>query len=214
METKETVFERNYRDYLEQLKGIDVEPVAWKLGVETEGKSFIIPFFKRDYVVSYEKIIGPSGKRPDYDICVILSKYVLLCPDEAPNENDWVSFRDLKDSGPLINYFTNDVERAIAQFFSGKTDDLKKAGMMLEGYLPKLDVSYDIAMQFDALPMIPVMMLFNDSDEEFPAKSSVLFERRVETYLDAECIAMLGRQLFVHLKAAVGASDGFHTFPS
>ena len=51
--------------------------------------------------------------------------------------------------------------------------------------------------------MIPVIMLYNDADEEFSAKCSVLFESRAEKYLDAECIAMLGRQLFRHLKKAL-----------
>jgi hypothetical protein len=46
-------------------------------------------------------------------------------------------------------------------------------------------------------------MLFNDADEEFPATCCVLFESRAETYLDMECIAMLGRQLFIHLKNLV-----------
>ena len=42
-----------------------------------------------------------------------------------------------------------------------------------------------------------------DEDEEFSAKCSVLFEARAEKYLDAECIAMIGWQLFSHLKKAI-----------
>ena len=57
-------------------------------------------------------------------------------------------------------------------------------------------------MQFDALPKIPVLMLFNDIDEEFPAQSTVLFERRAENYLDMECLAMVGMLLFEYLKAS------------
>ncbi|CAN2041866.1 hypothetical protein GMMP15_50054 [Candidatus Magnetomoraceae bacterium gMMP-15] len=45
-------------------------------------------------------------------------------------------------------------------------------------------------------------MLFNDADDEFEAKCSVLFERRAEKYLDLECLAMLGRHLFTCLKKA------------
>jgi len=203
MQTEETVFERTYKNYLEQLKGITFESTAPKLGAKIDGDVIKIQLFKSDYKVSVEKITGPSGEKPTYDICVLLSKYLLLCPDESPKNYDWVSFRNLKDSGPLINYSTNEVERAIASYFSEKINDLKKASNLLGGYPPALVVDYDFSIQFDALPMIPVMMLYNDMDEEFSAKCSVLFESRAEKYLDAECIAMLGWQLFFRLRKAL-----------
>jgi hypothetical protein len=55
-------------------------------------------------------------------------------------------------------------------------------------------------MQFTALPKIPVLMLFNDADEEFHAQCAVLFERRAENYLDMECLAMVGMLRFEYLK--------------
>jgi hypothetical protein len=51
-------------------------------------------------------------------------------------------------------------------------------------------------------------MLFNDADDEFPAKCSVLFPARTEAYLDAECIAMLGTLLFRKLKRAAEQTKG------
>ena len=154
------------------------------------------------YEVSSAGITGPSGKTPVYDICVILSKYLLLCPDTPPQEDRLVSFRNFKNTGPLTNYFNNDVEHSIAAYFKGNLDGLKKAGKIISGYRPNLDLNYDLAMQFGALPKIPVILLFNDADEEFSEKCSVLFEQRAEKYLDAECLAMLGRQLFNHLWGA------------
>jgi hypothetical protein len=204
MHSEETVFEKTYKNYLAQLDEIDFESVAPKLGGKTDGNVIVIPFFGLEYRVSSQGITGPSGKTPAYDVCVILCKYLLLCPDESTAGREWVSFRDLKDSSPLINYFTNEIEGATTLQFSGKAHTLKQAGALLGGYPPKIDAEYDVAMQFDALPMIPVMMLFNDTDNEFPASCAVLFERRVETYMDAECIAMLGRQLFTRLKKASG----------
>lgn len=134
------------------------------------------------------------------DICVILCKYILLCPQIPPKGQDWVSFRDLKDSGPLTSYFVNDVERAIATQFNGRLCDMQNASRTLKGYSPGIEVSYDLSIQFDALPKVPVVMLFNDADDEFSATCSVLFEKRAENYLDPECLAMVGRCLFTYLK--------------
>ena len=93
---KETVFEQTYKNYLKQLKAISFESVAPKIGAEIKGNVLKIPLFGSDYEVSVEKITGPSGEKPAYDICVILSKYLLLCPDNPPQNNDWVSFRNLR----------------------------------------------------------------------------------------------------------------------
>jgi hypothetical protein len=200
MTTKQTVFEKTYEDYLAQIGGIDLNCVKQNLGVEVEGNEIIIPLFGKPFNVSEKGIADPSGKKPTLDICVILCKYLLLCPDVLPRDKEWVSFRGLKDSGPLTKYFANDVERAISTYFAGKPGKMEEACKALGGYIPAIEVTYDLSMQFDALPKVPVILLYNDADDEFPAKCSVLFERRAESYLDAECIAMLGRLLFAWLK--------------
>lgn len=202
MQTNETVFEKTYKNYLEQLREISFEDIAPNLGAKIEGNGIKISLIGNDYVISNEGIADPSGEKPTHDICVILSKYILLCPAITPTEHNWVSFRNFKDSGPLISYFTNNIEHAIGFYFSGRLNALKKASNRLGGYPPDLEVNYDLAMQFDVLPMIPIIILYNDADEEFSVKCSVLFESRAEKYLDAECIAMIGWQLFSHLKKA------------
>jgi hypothetical protein len=133
---------------------------------------------------------------------VILCKYLLLCPTHPTGGSEWVSFRDFKDSGPLTTYFDNDVEKPIARFFSGRTHLLEQASKSLEGYPPDLELSYDVSVGFDLLPRVPVLLLFNDRDEEFSATASVLFEKRADQYLDAECLAMSGSYLFAMLKKA------------
>jgi len=199
MTTKQTVYEKTYEDYLAQIGGSDLHYVEQNLGVKVEGNEIVIPLFGQSHRVSENGIADPSGKKPTLDVCVILCKYLLLCPDACPKENGWVSFRGLKDSGPLTAYFSNDVERAIAKYFAGNLDGIKKASKALGGYTPDIEVTYDLSIQFDALPQVPVIVLFNDTDDEFPATCSMLFERRAESYLDAECLAMVGRLLFTYL---------------
>ncbi|UCF82763.1 MAG: DUF3786 domain-containing protein [Desulfobacteraceae bacterium] len=204
MTNKASIFEKTYKDYIAQVAGIDLKSIEQKLGVQVEGNEITIPFFRKPHKVSESGITDPSGEQPSLDICVILCKYLLLCPEDVYPKEKWVSFRDFKDSGPLTSYFANDVERAIATYFAGRLDDLKEASKTLAGHTPDMEVAYDLAMQFDALPQVPVILLFNDVDEEFPANSSVIFERRAEHYLDSECLAMVGRCLFTFLKKAVG----------
>jgi len=202
MADQSSVFEKTYKDYLEQVTKIDLRSIQEKLGVKVEGNAVIIPLFGKPTRVSARGIIDQSGQRPSFGICVILCKYLLLCPDSIPKETEWTAYRDFKDAGPLTTYFANDVERSIAARFSGRLRELETAGKALGGCPPEMELSNDLSMRFEALPRVPLLMLYNDADEEFSAQCSVLFQRRAETYLDAECLAMVGRLLFTKLETA------------
>jgi len=202
MPDKSSVFEKTYQDYLAQIAKLDLESTAHKLKIKLEGDAVQVPLFGKPHKVSQKGIIDPSGKQPTLDISVIIFKYLLMCPDVDPQEKEWVSYRDFKDSGPLFTYFANDVERAIVSIFSEKLSDMEKASKLLGGYPPDIEVTYDLSIQFEALPQVPILLLFNDADDEFPAKCSVLFQRRAEKYLDPESLSMVGRLLFIYLKKA------------
>ncbi|MEJ2220830.1 MAG: DUF3786 domain-containing protein [Desulfobacterales bacterium] len=199
---KSTVFEETYTNYLAQIGELDFKRIADRLGAQVDGDDLIIPVFGKPMRVSHRGISGPSGSRPNFSVCVILFKYLLLWPDHDPAENNWVGFRDFKDSAPFAGAFFNYTEVPLAKYFSGRLKDLEAACRRIQGHPPAATFSYDLCMQFNALPKIPVLMLFNDADEEFPAQSTVLFERRAETYLDMECLAMVGMLLFEYLKQA------------
>jgi hypothetical protein len=55
-------------------------------------------------------------------------------------------------------------------------------------------------MQFNAFPYISLLLLFNDGDDEFPARCSVLFQKQAEFYLDPESLSMTGALLTKNLK--------------
>lgn len=203
MKSEQSIFQQTYDDYLELTRGVSLNSVARKIGATFKNNKLNIQLFNNEYTVSTEGISDLSGQKPSYDICVILYKYILLCPDTPPNDRELISYRNLKNSAPLLDYFKNEVEEALSSYFSQKFNDLRKASKSLGGYSPNLEANYDLATQFDALPLIPIILLFNNSDEEFPAKCTILFESQSEEYLDCECLAMLGRQLLDHLKMAL-----------
>lgn len=186
--------------YLNRLKEINFHGISEKLGVTVTGQTAVVPFFNRAYRVSSAGILDPSGNPAAPETCIILSRYLLMCPAYTPREKEWTAYRDFKDAGPLTVYFANDVEQAMARHFSGGRAGLEKAGQALGGVVPGLDAGYDLSLVIPALPRLPLLLLFNDTEEEFAAKCLVLFERRADQYLDAECLAVLGRLLFVHLK--------------
>ena len=192
MSTKSHVFEETYREYLKQIAGTNFEPLAEVIGVAVEKGKITIPFFEKPYVVAEKSITGPSDKQPPFGVCVVLCKYLLLCPEAATPEDDWAAYRDFKDAGPLTVFFANSVERPLAEHFARRLTELEKACKTLGGLAPDIELTYDFCTQFNALPRVPVLLLYNDADDEFPAHCSMLFRRGSDQFLDAESLAILG----------------------
>jgi hypothetical protein len=191
MNKKPHVFEKTYAEYLNQIAGINFEPLAEVLGITVEKGKITIPLFEKPYIVSEKNITDPSSQQPFFGECVVLCKYLLLCPDAASPEDDWMAYRDFKDAGPLTVFFANSVEKPIAEHFAGRSDELETSSKALGGFAPDVELAYDLCMQFNALPRIPVLLLYNDADDEFPAHCSILFKQGSDKFLDAESLAIL-----------------------
>ena len=129
----------------------------------------------------------------------MLFRYLLTCPETAPPLNGWAAFRDFKSAAPLIGYFTERVENAVAQAFSGKAPTLEQACADLRAETSDAGSGYDIRLTLRPLPRVPLALRFNDRDDLFPASCSVLFEDRAASYLDPESLAILGTILAENL---------------
>ena len=200
MVTENRIFEKTYKDYLSQIGRMDLSAVAEKVGLDFVDNNLIIPLLGERLCVSYNGIYDSSGGQPGFDVCVILFRYVLMSMDDKPDVKGWTAFRDLKNSGPLETYFSNDVEAAIKNSFTGKLQLLQKTIDSLQGTRPSMELNYDLATEVVLLPGLPVIIIFNDADAEFPASCSVLFDSNAESWLDAESLAILGLLLVAKLK--------------
>jgi hypothetical protein len=201
---KEHIFDQTYKDYLSRIAELDFPFIADKLGLQMDDQNAIISFFDKCYRISAKGITDLSNRQPHLSVSVILCKYLLMCPMIEPLGGNWMSYKDFKDAAPLIQAFYNTVTQPIDNTFSSRLAELQVAGKKIGGYPPADEYAYDFAMQFDALPKVSILLLFNDKDEEFPAQSTVLFEKRAQKFLDMECLAMVGMLFSEYLKA--GAS--------
>lgn len=195
MEEKTSAYEQTYKLYLKELGQLDLPSLADALGVKAKDDGLLIPLFGDEHFVCSKGIVNSSGIRPSLAYSVILGKYCIMCPKIPPTENDWVSFKDFADAAPFVGAFRNNAELRIAKGFSGKLADLEKAADKIGGAPAPLALPYQFVKRFSPLPKVPVLLLFNDADDEFSADAKILFERRVDKYLDMECLAMIGWHL-------------------
>lgn len=201
MAKRAPVFEQTIAAYLAQIEKIDHGPLPERLGVKLEGRTVIVPFLGRPYCISGQKIRDENGRVPGHALSVLLCKYLLLCPAGRPAGGQWQSYKDFRDAAPLVTFFTSSIERRIAAFFSGQVAGLRDAARALGCRPASLDLTADFSGCFDPLPRIPVLLVFNDADEDFAARCTLLFEKRAAGFLDLECLAMVGGLLADRLTA-------------
>ena len=189
------VFAETCQWYLGELAKFDLARRADLIGATFENGALRISFYERDYRVSQEGIIESSGREITPAVRVVLCKYIMTCPAELPVLSDrLITYREFKDAGPLISYFTTNTNKIIETTFSGRLNALRERSVALGGEVQSSQ-AYDFSVQFNALPRIPVVLNFNDRDDLFPATASILYRASAECFLDMECLAITGTLL-------------------
>jgi hypothetical protein len=189
------VFDETYRRYIEEIRQLDFLAKADSLGVSSENGALLLPLYDKMYRLSADGIVGEDGRELTPAVQVMLCKYVLTCPPELPEINDkLVTYREFKDSGPLVSSFTTNTNKTLESTFSGNVPGLKDRALLIGGQEQESE-TYDISIEFHAFPRIPVILNFNDKDDLFPAVCSVLYRSSAALFLDMECLAMTGTLL-------------------
>lgn len=189
------VFKETYENYVMQISGLDLASRAPALGFEMDSDRARINCFHRTYWVGARGVHDDRGQTPDFSVCIILCKYLLMCPDQVSETRELVTFKDFKDAAPLVHYFAGTVQGKIESDFQGDVDALHQACLKLGGRPYEAELAYQAKYRFRGLPKIPVVLLFNDAEEGFGAQCSLLFERRAASYLDMETLAIVGATL-------------------
>ena len=196
-----SVYNQTYRYYLEQLKTMRFAGKEDLLGITVADDAVAVPYFGQPIRLTTDGLIDASGHRPDFADCVVVCRYLIMCPPVAPQPKEWVAYRDFPDAGPLTVFWADTVEGAIVKTFSGHVDRLRRTSQQLGGTPAGMEIACDLCRLFVPLPKVPLLLVFNDADDDFPAAASLLFEKRAVSYLDAESQAILGHALANRLTA-------------
>jgi hypothetical protein len=193
-------FEKTEREYRRRLAEFDLAAAARVLGVGGANGSLDIPFFGRTYRVGPAGVADESGQPPAFAVRVILLQLLIHCPARPPvGREEWTAFRDFPDAAPLRGYFAGRVEGGFLPAFHGSLPRLAAACARLPG-APLSGFPHDLAWRVEALPYLPLLLLCNEADEDLPAGCSLLFSSHADSFLDMECLTLLGEQLLRELR--------------
>jgi hypothetical protein len=154
-----------------------------------------IPLFGRDCIVRPDGVYM-DGQKVDFMGGILIARYLLQAGRQSVGRA-WLPYRDLKDGGQFSSFIKANIEDKIAQAFAGKRSLLGERLSGLGGVPAASDVAGDVALVVYPLPKLPVLCLFWDSDEEFPASFQFLFDASASSYLDLESLAVVLQYIYL-----------------
>ena len=129
-----------------------------------------------------------TGVEPTIWVKIFLLIYLTRASGRSP-AGEWVAYRELPNTVSKSKSFEACAARIAVQF-EGDPAGLERAAASLGGE-PYRFGSADRCFCFPALPRVPLLLLFRDREEEFPARVSLLLDRQILDYLDQEAIVFL-----------------------
>ncbi|MCX8021250.1 MAG: DUF3786 domain-containing protein [Syntrophorhabdaceae bacterium] len=148
-----------------------------------------VRFFNEEYRITEEGIL--CGEKPVDTVGGILILRYLSKNVEGNLHNVWMPYRELKDGSNFARYIKDKIEDVIAKEFTGRVLSLKERLNALGGIEYPHDSRPDLSIVIYAFPDIPVISVFWDRDDEFPASFQFFYDRSAQNLLDMESLAVL-----------------------
>jgi hypothetical protein len=174
---------------------------AVSLGGTFDGETAMVPIFGTPCLVRPDGVYQ-NGQRLDTIGAILAARYLLQAGKEGI-ENEWLPYRDLKDGAQFSSYIKAHIEDPTAAVFTGKSKLLQSRLEGLQGNPYTGEVHSDLAFVVYPLPRVPVLCLFWDRDEEFPASFQFLFDASACSYLDLEALAAALQYIYMKITEEV-----------
>ncbi len=181
-------FDEKYAACMVEIGNQDISEKVDILGADLKDNALTFAFFNHQIAFSKDGFTPVDGATLTVAVKLALCRYLSMCPDKmVKSSNRLITFRELSDSGPLFSSFTANTNKIIESAFAGKLELLRSRCLQLGGTDTEMP-SFDLSMQFMALPRIPITFNFNDRDDLMPATANFLYQDNADRYLDIECL--------------------------
>lgn len=169
-------------------------------------RRFEVPFFGEAYLVSYPQgsVLRPDGNPAGAREALIILHYLVHAGGERPR-GEWIAYRDLPGARYHEPAFVAEVEQPLSKGLAGRLEALRD---WVRKKARPVDVPGDVAAVWDVLPRLPLLLIFNERDEEFPASARVLFDVTAPDYLPTEDLSVLAEIAVMRLLEDLGVFRG------
>lgn len=198
-----------YQEALKRFKKIDPEEAAARAGASFDkaARRIEIIYFGGLHLVDTGGRVrregDPEGEVPFNDRTLIVQ---YLCEATGPPpRGSWISFLQLPDGSHHYQPFQTDATDPLARVFGSRPRDFERAAKALGGRPLSLG---DSSFLIPALPKLPLAVAIWEEDEEFPARSNILFDSVSPLHLTTAALWVLGVELAHKMISRFDAKDG------
>lgn len=161
----------------------------------------VVPYFGQLRRVVWPEITVTAvedGKEPPLTEQILILHYLERATGE-PVSGVTVDFRSVPEGSFYWSAFVARAKKPLLETFGHDLDLYREVAAALGGVPVPMG---DVAMQFQAFPLVPVTHVFWRGDEEFEPDASILFDETISEHLSTEDIAALAGASVYRLMAA------------
>ena len=188
---------------------MDHEELTQRFSLETDENALYITYFCEKYRIDRKSgmitlVKDPQRRLAFHTIIAIYNLFYYAKPG-AKVKGEFVPFRHVKRAAPFDPAFQRTVLKPLAESFSGRAEELKKACIELEG---KEILQGDVGYVVHAFPLMPLTVIFWDGDEEFEAQANMLFDADITDFLHEETVVCIAADFVRRLGEEAGIGKG------
>jgi len=169
--------------------------LALRSGATYVDGRLLLPYWDLKISISWPDLIAsclPDGSEcSTFDTAMLV--YYLHTADGSPMADGWIGFRELPDGAFYNQAFQGYSGDRIAGAFGDAPEDFHEAARRLGGW--RLPALAENAYAFEPFPRVRLAAVLWPGDEDFPSKSSVLFDAAAGHYMTTDGLALLGSGL-------------------
>jgi hypothetical protein len=160
---------------------------------------FLIKFWDQELAIKFPELLAydpHSGDEISEIKMAMLLYYFASCDGTKPT-GQWISFSDLPDGRFYNQAYQGYTGGKLAQVFGNDFDRFCQVAENLNG--KRVYLLGDAAYEFYVLPLVSVLLVTWQGDEDFNATYQILFDAAVSHHIPTDACAIIGSNLTHHL---------------
>ena len=183
----------------EKAASMSLEDIATRIGADVTSikgvPTLILPCFNQILHITAGKVTTADGQLLEKNDQTFIYIHMAQGGIKKPSGN-LKSFKEFPNTVSKVVSMNDHVEAPLKKAFNGRIDELRSACEKIDGenVISEFD-SGNLAFRFNALPKVPVVLIFWDAEDGFEAEIKLLFDETVIEHLDIEAIMFLSEHL-------------------